>query len=257
LGNGGALSKPPSAEILWERAQEEIYRLNFDRAHRLLSEIIKRHPDTPYQEKVIILKNLVSLGQTFSNLRLYSAYHRGRSLYKKREETSDSLSPFNLLNSHRSEYLKRTRTWAKRLRTDLTESSKISQEIELSLKYPGTEELPYFIKMGIDTLENIKKGIPPTPSQAQNIQEFESYSGVLAVVYLCIREEFQLPQKTVRIEGTVLPKLLIYYSKLWHDRVLEMMGQKEERVESNASEILTFLLHQKKAGLIAPCFFRP
>jgi hypothetical protein len=227
-GNGEVVSEIPSAGVLLERAKEEIYRLNFDAAYGFLTEIRKKYPDVPYKKRVLILKNIVSLGQTFSNLRLFSAYHQGRSLYKKEEETGDSLSPFKLLDSHRSEYLKRIQKWAKRLRSDTKESSRISQEIELSLKYPGAAELSYFVKVGIDNLENIKKGIPPTPSQTQNIEEFEDYSGVLSVIFLCIQEEFQLPQKTMLIQGRVNPELLIYYSRLWLNKALRLTGQKQE-----------------------------
>jgi hypothetical protein len=211
-----------------ERAKEEIYRLNFDAAYEFLTEIRKKYPDFPYREKVIILKNIVSLGQTFSNLRLFSAYHQGRSLYKEKEKAGESLSPFKLLDSHRSEYLKRIQKWSINLQSDIKESSIISQIIELNLKYPGTEELPYFVKAGIDSMQNIKNGIPPTPSQAQNIQEFEYYSGVLSVIFLCIQETFQLPQKTMLIQGRVNPERLIYYSRLWLNKALRIMGQREE-----------------------------
>jgi hypothetical protein len=225
------VSETPSAEVLLEMAQEEIYRLNFDAAYGFLTEIRKKYPDVPYKKKVIILKNIVSLGQTFSNIRLFTAYHRGRSLYNKEEKVEGSLSPFDLLDSHRSEYLKRTQKWSNRLQSDIKESSNISQIIEITLKYPGTEELPYFVKVGIDTLQNIKNGIPPTPSQAQNIEEFEGYSGVLSVFYLCIREAFQLPQKTMMLEGKIIPELLIYYSRLWLEKALDLAGQKKKFVE--------------------------
>jgi uncharacterized protein YbaR (Trm112 family) len=155
------------------------------------------------------------------------------------------MSPFNLLDSHRSEYLKRIQKWAKRLRSDIKESSKISQEVKLLLKYPGTEELPYFVKAGIDILQNIKEGIPPTPSQAQNIEEFEYYSGVLSIFYLCIQEELRLSQKSMLIEGKVIPELLIYYSRLWLNKALRLMGQKEEFVERDPLEILTCPLPRK------------
>jgi hypothetical protein len=229
LGNNWVVvSETPSAEVLLEMAQEEIYRLNFDAAYGLLSEIRKKQPEIPQKEKVIILNNIISLGQTFSNLRLFSAYHQGRSRYKREEKAPESLSPFKLLDSHRSEYLKRIQKWSNRLQSDIKESSNISQIIELNLKYPGTEELPYFVKVGIDTLQNIKNGIPPTPSQAQNIEEFENYSGVLSVIFLCIQEAFQLPQKTMLIQGRINPELLIYYSRLWLNKALRLTGQKEE-----------------------------
>ncbi len=125
------------------------------------------------------------------------------------------------------EYLRRTKKWAKRLDSDIKESAKISQEIELSLKYPGSEELSYFIKVGIDTIETIKKGIPPTPSQARNIEEFEGYAGVLSVIYLCIQKESELPQKTTLINGKVIPKLLIYYSNLWINKVFILLRVKK------------------------------
>ncbi len=226
-GNGDVGSETDSPRLLFEEAQEEIYRLNFDKAYGFLSKITERYPDSSYGEKAIILKNVISLGQTFSNLRLCSAYNRGRSLYKRGKKTADSLSPLTLLESHGLEYLRRTKKWAKRLDSDIKESVKISQEIELSLRYPGNEEFSYFIKIGIDTIETIKKGIPPTPSQAQNIEEFEGYAGVLSAVYLCIQKEFELPEKTILIKGKVIPKLLIYYSNLWINKVFILLRVKK------------------------------
>ena len=235
-GNGDVGSETDSPRLLFEEAQEEIYRLNFDKAYGFLSKITERYPDSSYSEKAIILKNIISLGQTFSNIRLCSAYNRGRSLYKKGEKAADSLSPLTLLESHGFEYLRRTKKWAKRLDSDIKESLKISQEIELSLKYPGSEELPYFIKVGIDTIETIKKGIPPTPSQAQNIEESEGYAGVLSVIYLCIQKEFELPEKTILIKGKVIPKLLIYYSNLWINKVFILLRVKKH-TETNGLEV--------------------
>jgi len=237
-GNGDVGSETDSPRLLFEEAQKEIYRLSFDKAYGFLSKINERYPDSSYGEKAIILKNIISLGQTFSNLRLCSAYDRGRSLYKKEEEkTADSLSPLTLLDSYRLEYLRRTKKWANRLDSDIKESLKISQEIELSLKYPGSEELPYFIKVGIDTIETIKKGIPPTPSQAQNIEESQGYAGVLSVIYLCIQEEFELPEKTILIKGKVIPKLLIYYSTLWINKVFILLRVKKY-TKANGLEVL-------------------
>lgn len=225
--NGDAVSVTASARSLFEKAQEEIYRLDFEKAYEILSEMTKKHPDSAYREKVIILKNIISLAQTFSNLRLYSAYHQGCSLYEDEEEkTAAPLSPLSLLKPYRSEYLKRTKKWALRLEPDKQESLKVPKEIELSFKYPGSEDLPYFVKTGLDTIENIKKGIPPTPSQAQNIEEYENYAAVLSVFFLCALETYEVPQKTSLIKGKVIPGLLISYSRLWLKKVLEIFGAK-------------------------------
>jgi len=132
------------------------------------------------------------------------------------------------LEPYTFEYLKRTKNWAKKLDLDRKESLKISKDTELSITYPGSEELPYFIKVGIDTIENIKKGIPPTPSQAQNIEEFEDYGGFLSAIYLCMQKEFRVPQKTILIKGKVIPKLLLYYSNLWIKKVLSLIGTERE-----------------------------
>ncbi len=234
-GNGEVGSQMDSPRLLFEEAQKETYRLNFDKAYSLLSEIMNRYPDSSYREQVIILKNLISLGQTFSNLRLYSAYSQGMSLYKE-ETAANSLSPVALLESYKLEYLRRTRKWTKRLDSDLKESLKISEEIELSLRFPGSEELPYFVKAGIDTIANIEKGIPPTPSQAQNIEESESYAGVLAAIYLCIQKEFELPPKAFSISGMIIPKLLTHHSHLWIDRALAIT-EAEDRISSNLNKL--------------------
>lgn len=227
--NGFAL-KEDSEKSLFKKAKKEIYRLNFDRAYEFLTEIKNRFPGSSYKEKAIFLKNIISLGQTFSNLRLYSAYRKGKSLYHKEKKIEDPLSPTSQLDSYRLEYLKRTRKWSKRLDKDIKESLRISKKIELSIKYPGTEELPYFIKAGIDTIENVKKGIPPTPSQAQNIEEQEAYTGVLSVIFLCIQKDIELPEKTFLIEGGIIPKLLIYYSNLWLNKVLVLTEREREIV---------------------------
>lgn len=224
-GNGDAASVTASAKSLFEKAQEEIYGLDFEKAYGFLSEMTKRYPDSAHREKVIILKNIISLAQTFSNLRLYSAYNQGCSLYEE-EESAAPLSPLSLLKPYRSEYLKRTKKWAQRLESDRQESLKVPKEIELSFKYPGVEELPYFVKTGLDTIANIKKGIPPTPSQAQNIEEYENYAAVLSVFFLCIQETHEVPQKTILIKGKVTPGLLISYSRLWLKKVLEIFGTK-------------------------------
>jgi hypothetical protein len=216
-----------SPQTLFETAQKEICRLNFNTAYGFLSEIPQRYPHSSWSEKAIILKNIISLGQTFSNLRLYFAYNKGRSLYGE-ESAADSLSPPSLLEPYTVEYLKRTKNWAKKLYLDRKESSKISKDTELSITYPGSEELPYFIKIGIDTIENIKKGIPPTPSQAQNIEEFEDYAGFLSAIHLCMQKKFKVPQKTILIKGKVNPKLLLYYSNLWINKVLALTGTQRE-----------------------------
>jgi hypothetical protein len=216
-----------SPQTLFETAQKEICRLNFNTAYGFLSEIPQRYPHSSWSEKAIILKNIISLSQTFSNLRLYSAYNKGRSLYGE-ESAADSLSPPSLLEPYTGEYLKRTKNWAKKLDLDRKESLKISKDTELSITYPGSQELPYFIKIGIDTMENIKKGIPPTPSQAQNIEEFEGYAGFLSAIYLCMEKKFKVPQKTILIKGKVIPKLLLYYSNLWINKVLALTGAQRE-----------------------------
>ena len=146
-------SEKAQAPSLFQKAQEEIYRLNFDRAYGLLSEINKKYPESTYRENIILLKNIISLGQTFSNLRLYSAYKQGKEVYKE-EKTKDPLSPLNQLHVYKAEYLERTRKWAKRLEADIKETLRISQEIEISIKYPGVEELPFFVKTGVDTRDN-------------------------------------------------------------------------------------------------------
>lgn len=225
--NHNVVLEAGSARTLFEAAQKEICRLNFNTAYGFLSEIPQRYPHSSWSEKAIILKNIISLSQTFSNLRLYSAYNKGRSLYGE-ERAADSLSPQSLLEPYTVEYLKRTKNWAKKLDLDSTESLKISKDTELSITYPGSEELPYFIKAGIDTMENIKKGIPPTPSQVQNIEEFEGYAGFLSAICLCMQKELIIPQKTITIKGRVKPKLLLYYSNLWLKKVRGLTGTQNE-----------------------------
>ena len=227
LSLGASASEKNKALSLLNKAKEEIYKLNFERAYGLLSQINKKHPEFSKREKVIILKNIISLGQTFSNLRLYSAYHQGRGFYKEDKE-KDPLSPQNRLNSYRAEYLKRTKKWAKRLKKDIKGTLKISQEIELSIKYPGVEELPFFVKTGIDTRDNITKGIPPTPSQARNIEESEEYAGVLSVIYLSAQKDLNVPQRKVLIKEKITPKMLVYYSNLWINNVLILTGTGKE-----------------------------
>ena len=229
LSLNGFAPKEDSEESLFEKAKKEIYRLNFEKAYGFLSKITRKYPHSSFRDKSNILKNIISLGQTFSNLRLYSAYTKGKSFYKKEKKSKDSLSPSDLFHSYRLEYLKRIKKWAKRLDKDIKETLRVSKEIELSIKYPGTKGLPYFIKAGIDNIENIKKGIPPTPSQAQNIEEQEAYTGVLSVIFLCIQRDMELPEKTFLIEGNVIPKLLIHYSNLWLNKVL-MLTEKEREI---------------------------
>lgn len=223
---GETETKTDSPKILFEAAQEEIFQLKFHKAYGILSDTLKMCPDCPYKDETIILKNIISLAQTFSNLRLYSAYDKGASSYKVSSE--DPLSPLMRLMPYRREYLKRTKTWLERLVSDTIESLEIPQEVELSLKYPGTNDLPYFVRAGIDTLANVKKGIPPTPSQAQNIEESESYASVLSVIYLCVQQEFELPRKAVFIEGKVILKVLIYYSNLWISKAITITGAARE-----------------------------
>ena len=226
----GHVQEHSSPTILLEKAKQEIYGLNFEKAYDLLAEINRNHPDFSSREKVVVLKNIISLGQTFSNLRLYLAYKKGGSLHQKGKTKKDSLSPRVIFDSHQSEYLKRTAKWAKRLDSDMKESIKIAGKIELSLKYPGSEELPSFIRKGIDTIENIKEGILPTPSQAQNIEKQEEYNGVLSTIYLCMKKEPKLPKKTFSIKGKVTLKILIYYSDLWLGKVSTLINRQGETV---------------------------
>lgn len=220
-------SEQAQAPSLFQKAQEEIYRLNFERAYGLLSEINKKYPEFTYRENIIILKNIISLGQTFSNLRLYAAYKQGKEVYKE-EKTKDPLSPLNQLNVYKAEYLERTRKWTKRLETDIKETLRISQEIEIFIKYPGVEELPFFVKAGVDTRDNIIKGIPPTPSQAKNIEESEAYAAFLSVIYLSSQKDFELSKKTVVIKEKAIPRLLVYYSNLWINNALTLTGKERE-----------------------------
>lgn len=219
-----------SPKILLEKAKQEIHGLNFEKAYGLLAEMSKNHSDVASKEKVIALKNIISLGQTFSSLRLYLAYKQGGSLHEEEKTEKDSLSPQAIFDSHRSEYLKRTAKWAKRLDSDMKESIKITGKTELSLKYPGSGELPSFIRKGIDTIENIREGILPTASQAQNIEKQEEYNGVLSAIYLCMKKEPKLPERTFFIKGEVALTLLIHYSDLWLGKVSTLINRQDETV---------------------------
>jgi len=219
--------EPAPARPLFEEAKEEIFRLNFEKAYGLLEKMMKEHPDSAYKEKGIVLKNILSLGQMFSHLRLYSAYRRGSSLFAK-ERNEKTLSPKALFESHKKEYLKRTAKWAQRLKRDLKESFGIKKDVEIFLKYPGTEELPLFIQSGVDSIENIRQGIAPTPSQVQNIETKETYLGVLSVLALSVQKDLDPPAETFVIGGKIQLKTLIHYSNLWLDKVSDLTGGEEE-----------------------------
>jgi hypothetical protein len=43
-----------------------------------------------------------------------------------------------------------------------------------------------------------------------------------------MQKEFKIPQKTILIKGKVNPKLLLYYSNLWINKVLALTGTQRE-----------------------------
>lgn len=198
----------------FDLALERIYELDFDGAHGWLGEVMRRPSEgKEHVEKAKVLKAIISLSQTFSSLRLLSAYQEAIEEHRQLAKgQSDVLRAFE---GHRAHYAVEFRRWAHRLAEDTEAVLKGRLDVELSIKYKGLKDLPTFVQDGTDLLETVRKGLLPTPSQSRNIETSEGYASFLSSLALAFGLPFYQPHHTAVITGMVKPVHLLYYCSFW------------------------------------------
>lgn len=221
----------------FNRALEGIYELDFGPAYGWLSRTVEESSVVQNQvERARVLKPIISLSQTFSSFRLWTAYRKAFEYYSQLvNRESDVLRAFE---GHRAHYEMELRKWAHRLAEDVGVILKAKVDVELSIKYKGMRDLPRMVQEGTDLLETVRNGLLPTPSQSRNIEISEGYASFLSSLLLALGEPFYQAEHTTVITGRVKPVHLLYYCSSWLLTVSPHIDNSEDLIAASRKAAL-------------------